>query len=211
MSDDTTYHQSTLFAADSLASLTVSPGSAEARQMTVTSGRNIAGLLTSSGPLGSLLRMCLESEQLSSTRCYLTWVIWNTPRRRLLFRLVPSMPRTAAIEFGFWPTATATDAQDRVPGTPHLTKNGTVRHANRHGTTNFMRLSQVAKLYPTPTSTDANKWNNKTAQERREKGHSVRLPNVAAPGAGGQLNPTWVEWLMGFPIGWTELEHSETP
>ena len=23
---------------------------------------------------------------------------------------------------------------------------------------------------------------------------------------GGQLNPTWVEWLMGFPIGWTELK-----
>ncbi|MFP7276070.1 hypothetical protein SFC17_14190 [Bacillus paralicheniformis] len=25
-------------------------------------------------------------------------------------------------------------------------------------------------------------------------------------GNGGQLNPTWVEWLMGFPIGWTELK-----
>jgi len=23
----------------------------------------------------------------------------------------------------------------------------------------------------------------------------------------GQLNPQWVEWLMGFPIGWTELEY----
>ena len=22
----------------------------------------------------------------------------------------------------------------------------------------------------------------------------------------GQLNPTWVEWLMGYPKGWTELE-----
>ena len=22
---------------------------------------------------------------------------------------------------------------------------------------------------------------------------------------GGQLNPTWVEWLMGFPTGWTDL------
>ena len=27
----------------------------------------------------------------------------------------------------------------------------------------------------------------------------------------GQLNPTWVEWLMGFPGGWTDLNHSETP
>ena len=29
--------------------------------------------------------------------------------------------------------------------------------------------------------------------------------------AGGQLNPTWVEWLMGFPLGWTDCVVSETP
>jgi len=29
--------------------------------------------------------------------------------------------------------------------------------------------------------------------------------------AGGQLNPEFVEWLMGFPIGWTDLDASETP
>ena len=23
---------------------------------------------------------------------------------------------------------------------------------------------------------------------------------------GGKLNPEWVEWLMGWPIGWTELK-----
>jgi hypothetical protein len=22
----------------------------------------------------------------------------------------------------------------------------------------------------------------------------------------GSLNPTWVEWLMGFPLGWTVCE-----
>jgi hypothetical protein len=26
---------------------------------------------------------------------------------------------------------------------------------------------------------------------------------------GGQLNPTWVEWLMGWPIGWTDLKPLE--
>jgi hypothetical protein len=29
-------------------------------------------------------------------------------------------------------------------------------------------------------------------------------------GNGGKLNPKWVEWLMGFPLGWTDLEDSET-
>ncbi len=27
---------------------------------------------------------------------------------------------------------------------------------------------------------------------------------------GGKLNPDWVEWLMGWPIGWTALKHLET-
>lgn len=27
------------------------------------------------------------------------------------------------------------------------------------------------------------------------------------PGNGGKLNPEFVEWLMGYPIGWTDLEH----
>jgi len=26
----------------------------------------------------------------------------------------------------------------------------------------------------------------------------------------GQLNPSWVEWLMGWPIGWTDLKPLET-
>jgi hypothetical protein len=27
----------------------------------------------------------------------------------------------------------------------------------------------------------------------------------------GSLNPQWVEWLMGYPAGWTDLEPSEMP
>ena len=27
---------------------------------------------------------------------------------------------------------------------------------------------------------------------------------------GGQLNPAWVEWLMGFPLGFTDLDVSAT-
>jgi hypothetical protein len=27
----------------------------------------------------------------------------------------------------------------------------------------------------------------------------------------GSPNPLWIEWLMGFPMGWTELPPSATP
>jgi hypothetical protein len=30
-------------------------------------------------------------------------------------------------------------------------------------------------------------------------------------GTAGRTNPAWIEWLMGYPIGWTELSASETP
>lgn len=30
-------------------------------------------------------------------------------------------------------------------------------------------------------------------------------------GNGGRSNPALMEWLMGFPIGWTEITPSETP
>jgi hypothetical protein len=34
---------------------------------------------------------------------------------------------------------------------------------------------------------------------------------LSSGGPSGQLNPTWVEWLMGFPPGWTDCGASVTP
>jgi hypothetical protein len=57
-----------------------------------------------------------------------------------------------------------------------------------------------APFFPTPTANGAK--NNSPPSQRKENGrHSDQL-NVAA---GGALNPSWVEWLMGFPIGWTDI------
>ena len=64
-------------------------------------------------------------------------------------------------------------------------------------------LATFVKRLPTLVSTDADKWNRKTEEERKAKGNFVRLSN--ALGAGGPMTPTWCEWYMGFPLGWTEL------
>jgi hypothetical protein len=69
------------------------------------------------------------------------------------------------------------------------------------------RLDQLARvIYATPTADDAN---NAT----RESGafQSLTRQVVSSEMIGGQLNPTWVEWLMGYPLGWTALKDSETP
>ena len=96
--------QLTLFQEGSHASLLVKPGSAEARKMTVTSGRKCSELYGKSGQLGSLVKMCLESSIWHSTRCFLTWKTKVTKGNRLLFQLAVSMPRTKECECAFWPT-----------------------------------------------------------------------------------------------------------
>ena len=57
----------------------------------------------------------------------------------------------------------------------------------------------ISEMLPTPTGDDAN---NAT----RQSGAYQSLTRAV-----GKLNPTWVEWLMGFPLGWTDLDVSETP
>jgi hypothetical protein len=56
-------------------------------------------------------------------------------------------------------------------------------------------------------------WPTLTAHNAKEGGypaeHTRNTPTLAAK-AGGKLNPTWVEWLMGWPIEWSVLKQSGT-
>jgi hypothetical protein len=55
---------------------------------------------------------------------------------------------------------------------------------------------------PTPTAHNA-KEGNYPGERRR------RTPPLGAV-FGGKPNPEYVEWMMGWPIGWTALEGLET-
>ena len=286
------YEQLSLFPGDSPVSRSVWPGSAEARMMTVTSGRKCLESSTSSGPLGLLEKMLLESSVWRSTRCFLTWKTKATKQGRLLFRLAVSMPRTGGTDAPLWlgtmtasqtggnhslrsperrkgrtpspaefvmmwPTATASDWKCRGPnshqqGLPEAVRmwptptardfkgaNSTA-HLTREGRRNHTyQLANAVKLWPTPTSrcgTGASQAETRqggpdlqtavrmypTPQARdyfpphspeyiakkKAEGHGMANLNDSV---GGQLNPTWVEWLMGFPLGWTDLSASEMP
>ena len=67
------------------------------------------------------------------------------------------------------------------------------------------------KLWPTPTTRDYKGGRKPEALKASGRGASNSLNDaLTCQGHHGNLNPPWVEWLMGFPIGWTELQHVET-
>lgn len=121
-----------------------------------------------------------------------------------------------------WPTPTTTDAKGRGytydqgdKTKPRASLVGLARMfptptascstgAGLHGQ-GGLNLQTAIRLYPTPAGRDWKDSGLNTDYSQRE-GHAPGSPRVV----GGQLNPTWVEWLMGFPLGWTDLEPSET-
>jgi hypothetical protein len=141
---------------------------------------------------------------------------------------------TSATDSGWCPTPCATDHSNRKSGENiHISATGLPKHIAPSGEKSQMRLSQAVQMWPTPTvcgnynrkgasatsgdglatavrmfrapnATDGAKWSNQTQAEREAKGQQVRLGHQI--GAGGSLNPTWVEWLMGWPLGWTDLK-----
>ncbi|WP_273648925.1 hypothetical protein [Pseudomonas aeruginosa] len=63
------------------------------------------------------------------------------------------------------------------------------------------KLSAQVKLWPTPVRRDY-RGPGRSRMERTGSKAGECLPQIV----GGQLNPTWVEWLMNWPMGWTSLE-----
>jgi hypothetical protein len=67
------------------------------------------------------------------------------------------------------------------------------------------------KYWPTPQASDnrdRGNMSNPSIQRRVAIGKQIMLSQSVDP-ISGQLNPTWVEWLMGWPLGWTDLKPLE--
>ena len=112
----------------------------------------------------------------------------GTMRNGIVYPRVPLVPLTGGIGSGLLPTPKATE------------------HKGGHSSKGGPSLGMMAthNLWPTPQ-----------ARDHKDTGANVNWEKVKAKcklagAAGGSLNPTWVEWLMGYPLGWTDLEDSAT-
>jgi hypothetical protein len=97
------------------------------------------------------------------------------------------------IASSLWPTPTTQEVEH-----PNAELTATGRRKSKDGkTSHSLGLADAVKMWPTPQARDY-----KGPSGRSLKGTERDLPMAV----GGKLNPMWVEWLMGFPTGWTDLE-----
>jgi hypothetical protein len=190
------------------ASHSQSPGSDWARKMTATYGRKFADWYLSYGPPDSWVRTLLATSVWASTTCYLTWKKSATPAGRLLFRLVPWMPRTGGTGFGFLHTPRAIYGEHPGMGDlSHLTGQAIERE----------------RMWPTPNGDDANKVSRESGQYQSLTRSVQMLPTPLSQEGGAsqmygtklweaigldsksKLNSAWVSRMMGYPDGWMDV------
>ena len=192
------------------ASHSVTPGSGEARTMTAISGQKCSESYKRQSQLGSLVRMLLASSAWHSTKCVLIWKRADMKSSRSLFQLAVSMPRTEETEFGLlrgggaeiWPTPSVCGNYNRK-GASKNSGNG---------------LATAVLLWPTPTRREyfpprfpETMKKTKRNPMTNSLGDAVQHMEGKDYKQTGQLNPDWVEWLMGYPIGWTDLKDWAMP
>ena len=113
--------------------------------------------------------------------------------------------------FGFYvPTPTASDGTSgAVIGkndTYYTTSTGMPRKMTRHGVDGSVGLGRLVNMWPTPSANeDAAGTPNGNMQRMLGNCKEVR-GETKKEWEKGSLNADWTEWLMGFPVGWSDLE-----
>ena len=187
--------QLTLYPVDSPASPFPWLESKKGKTTTVTSGLRCCGLSESCARVASSVRMYLESSRLPPGKWSRIWSAQAITSSCFIMKLRLSEHGTGERGFSssasqMWPTPRANEYKDTLQSVPQ---------SRQKDPGKFNLTQRVAmKLFTTPCAADAQ------GTHGGENHRSLRT-DVA-----GQLNPTWVEWLMGFPPGWTDLNASET-
>ena len=109
-----------------------------------------------------------------------------------------------------FPTPSASCKMDVVAPPETVKQNSSGWSVTRVGTgTKFgAKLNDVVnKIYNTPTTNDAKNLTFPKSQTNRTSliGNMIK---EGIPKPGGKLNPTFVEFLMGFPENWTKIEQA---
>lgn len=103
-------------------------------------------------------------------------------------------------------TATVSGSSRAIEMFPTPTVHGNY-NAPKDGTKRGTGLATHVRKYPTPTASASKGWsknhNRANTDDRLDYTVEREAHNGGMP---GRLNPMWEEWLMAWPIGWTQLK-----
>ena len=191
---------------DTLANLSPSQVEKKVKMIRDTSGQSILDLSKNAGQLGLLEKMLVDTLNSVSTPLSRTWRVKTTPLGRLVFQLRASAPTTKEKESGLWRTPDAHGGRG-----PSSEKRMKMKLEKKMPISLNDQVAHSNLMWPTPAAHEG-----RLGYQRRDtgkKGTQKSLTTIVIDTEGGrekttgQLNPTWVEWLMGYPKGWTDLNH----
>ena len=213
----------------------VSPEPAKGQQMTAISGPIPAGWFAQYDPSTSSWRTCQGSLLTNTLDVFSeTWPKQGTMHAGVCWEQMTWAHHTAEDGSGYWlPTPTAHQGgwnQGGGNGREGQPIRPSLEHMARHNlwpTPQAFDATDI-QLWKTPTAEDCRDrafarnnrgepklsaqvkmiapWATPTAHPRTHSPRQVDHGEQLANQIGGTLNPTWVEWLMGWIIGWTAFE-----
>ena len=240
-SNGPTLFDPTLFVADTPANPLAPPAKGKAKKTRATSGRGYETPLAFLDPVTRSWKMYEATSLLGELPSLEKLPPSGIARSGVLFQRPPWEPTTAATgslllhtptgkmnqmspsmsggkrQSGWWPTPTTQEVEH--PNAEWYLEKTRFRRRSRNGPRGHsMGLADAVQFWRTPTVDDSknvnpkpNRYDSLVAQVNEAEKSSPATSENGAAGNGGKLNPTWVEWLMGFPTGWTDLKDSETP
>ncbi len=229
---------STSLREDFPASPSVRPDEEKERMMSAISGLKCSLASGYSGPNGSSLKMLRDSLLGTmgwySKPCALTWKVKVTKYNRSLFQLVPSKRPIDGTEFGLLRTPNTNgrgtrsdegmtkghqlelqdqirmlptpDTQNHRDGTK-LRKDNNMAEGGSHSVSLHHRIEA---MMPTPATRDwkgGSKQGRDTVDSLIERGATKGQSGATRTGL--KLHPDFVEWMQGYPQGWTALPDSK--
>jgi hypothetical protein len=113
-------------------------------------------------------------------------------------------PNNLTMAVNLWPTPNTLEGLPPKKLERIMEHNQKARPGRSYAAMNLRELVVYGQqpIWPTPTSHNA--------KEGAHPSEFLRNTPTLAAQVGGVLNADWVEWLMGWPIGWTKLEPLES-
>ena len=144
-----------------------------------------------------------------------TWPQWGLMRDGECWEQRMLEQNIRGTEFGLSLLPTPTASMMPCEGTVRIMRKAwesgefTLEEASAVAGRDVRKSQGKVQAWPTPVCQDSRHATTRHLDPKNNHWKSNLgevVMSLEQPNTGGRLNPTWVEWLMGWPLGWTDLK-----